>query len=213
MIMRLSTTLILLAALTLTAFSADELYQNDFQKAELESVPEDLMIIEGQFAVKDKDGNNVLQLPGAPLDSFSFLFGPRESTNVAVQARIFATAKGRRLTVFDVGLGGLGGYKLRAAPAKKLLELYRGDDLKTSVPLQWTHSKWTFLKLQVQPSEPGKWRVTGKLWQEGADEPKEPTISFTDTQAPPRERASAGAMPYSGDPVLFDDLIVTRLKE
>lgn len=194
-----------------SAFAAEVLYQNDFQKAEAGSVPEDLMIIEGQFTVTEKDGNKALELPGAPLDTFSFLFGPKESTNVAVQARIFATAKGRRLTVFDVGLGGLGGYKLRAAPAKKQLELYRGDDLKTSVPLTWTHSKWTFLKLEVQPSEPGKWNIIGKLWQEGGEEPKEPTVTFTDSQSPPRERASAGAMPYSGDPVLFDDLIVTRV--
>ena len=93
-----------------------------------------------------------------------------------------------------------------------MLELYRGDELKTSVPLAWTHSKWTFLKLQVQPVEPGKWTISGKVWQEGGEEPKEPTITFSDTQAPPRERASAGAMPYSGDPVLFDDLRVTRIK-
>ena len=205
--------LLFLALFAVTStFAAEVLYQNDFEKVEAGLLPDDLMVIEGQFTVKEREGNKALELPGAPLDSFSFLFGPRESTNVSVQARIFATAKGRRFTVFDVGLGGLGGYKLRAAPAKKLLELYRGDELKTSVPLAWTHSKWTFLKLQVQPVEPGKWTISGKVWQEGGEEPKEPTITFSDTQAPPRERASAGAMPYSGDPVLFDDLRVTRIK-
>lgn len=170
------------------------------------------MIIEGQFEVKEKDGNKFLELPGAPLESYSFLFGPKESTNVAVQVRYFATSKGRRYTVFGVGLGGLGGYKLRAAPAKKLLELYRGDELKTTVPLEWKTGKWTFLKLQVKELEAGKWVVSGKFWQEGAEEPKEATITFNDTEKPPRERASAGAMPYSGDPVLFDDLVVTKLK-
>ena len=205
--------LLFLALFAVTStFAAEVLYQNDFEKVEAGLSPDDLMVIEGQFTVKEREGNKALELPGAPLDSFSFLFGPRESTNVSVQARIFATATGRRFTVFDVGLGGLGGYKLRAAPAKKLLELYRGDELKTSVPLAWTHSKWTFLKLQVQPVEPGKWTISGKVWQEGGEEPKEPTITFSDTQAPPRERASAGAMPYSGDPVLFDDLRVTRIK-
>lgn len=205
--------LLILFTFAVNIHSQEVLYQTDFQNAQVDSVPDDLMIIEGQFSVREKDGNKVLQLPGAPLDTFSFLFGPRESTNIAVQARIYATAKGRRLTVFEVGLGGLGGYKLRAAPAKKLLELYRGDELKTTAPLAWTHSKWTFLKLQVLSGEPGKWNVTGKLWQEGAEEPQEPSISFTDSQAPPRERASAGAMPYSGDPVLFDDLILTRVEK
>ena len=197
--------------LTVTALRAEALYTNDFQKAQLDSVPDDLMVIEGQFTVKEKEGNKFLELPGAPLDTFSFLFGPKESSNVAVQARIFATSKGRRFTVFDVGLGGLGGYKMRVAPAKKQIELYRGDALKTSAPLQWTTGKWTFLKLQVQQTESAKFTITGKLWQEGAEEPKEPSVTFTDTEAPPRERASAGAMPYSGDPVLFDDLIVSRI--
>lgn len=196
--------------LTVTALHAEVLYKNDFQKAEVDSVPEDFMVIEGNFAVKEKDGNKFLELPGAPLDSFSFLFGPKESTNVAVQARIFATSKGRRYTVFGVGLGGLGGYKLRVTPAKKKLELYRGDTLKNSVPLEWKANRWTFLKLQVHQTEPAKWIVIGKLWPEGEEEPKVPSITFTDTQAPTRERASAGAMPYAGDPVLFDDLTVTR---
>ena len=209
MIMRSLFTLILVTIL-IPALHAEVLYTNDFQKADLNSVPDDLMVIEGQFTVKEKDGNKFLELPGAPLDSFSFLFGPRESTNIAVQARIFATSKGRRFTVFDVGLGGLGGYKLRVAPAKKQIELYRGDTLKTSAPLQWTTGKWTSLKLQIEKSDAG-FTISGKLWQEGAEEPKEPSITFSDSEAPPRERASVGAMPYSGDPVLFDDLIVSRL--
>ena len=83
--------------------------------------------------------------------------------------------------------------------------------MKTSVPLQWSSGKWTFLKLQIEKTAAAKWTISGKLWQEGSEEPKEPALTFTDTQAPPRERASAGAMPYSGDPVLFDDLIVTKI--
>ena len=194
------------------ALRAEVLYQNDFQKAEVDSTPDEIMVIEGQFSVKEKDGNKVFELPGAPLESFSFLFGPKENTNVAVQARIFATAKGRRYSVFDVGLGGLGGYKLRVTPAKKQLELYRGDTLKTAVPLKWSAGKWTLLKLQVQQSAPDKFNVVGKIWQEGAHEPAEPSLTFTDTQPLTRERASAGAMPYAGEPVLFDNLVVTRVK-
>jgi hypothetical protein len=208
--MRLILSFLLLAVANLRA---EVLYQNDLQKTEVGSVPDDFMVIEGRFAVKEQGGNKVFELPGAPLDSFSFLFGPRESENISAQARIFATSKGRRYTVFDVGLGGLGGYKLRVAPAKKQLELYRGDALKTSVPLQWSSGKWTYLKLQIEKTEAAKWTVSGKLWQEGSEEPKEATLTIVDSQAPPRERASAGAMPYSGDPVLFDDLIVSRLSK
>ena len=203
---------ILLTLLFTTALHAEVLYQNDFQKTELGPLPDEFMVIDGQFTVKENAGNKFIELPGAPLEAYSFLFGPKENTNVAVQARIFTKAKGRRYSVFDVGLGGLGGYKLRVTPAKKKLELYRGDTLKTSVPLEWTSGKWTFLKLQVQQTDPFKITITGKIWSEGAQEPADPSITFTDTQPLIRERASAGAMPYAGEPVLFDDLIVTRVK-
>ncbi|MGZ8937881.1 MAG: hypothetical protein ACXW32_01570 [Limisphaerales bacterium] len=198
--------IILLTAIS--ALPAEVIYQSDFQKAELGSAPMDFLIVEGDFTVKEEGSNKFLELPGAPLDSFSFLFGPKQSENVVLQARIFATAKGRRYPVFDIGLNGLGGYKLRVTPAKKQLELYRGDAQKAAVPYTWTAGKWTQLKLQVTKPGDGEWKIEGKAWSEGEKEPAEPLITFTDTQAPQRERASAGAMPYSGTPILFDDLTV-----
>ena len=201
--------IILFAAIQ--ALPAEIIYQNDFQKAELGSAPSDFLIVEGDFTVKEDGSNKFLQLPGAPLDSFSFLFGPKQSENVAVQARIFATAKGRRYPVFDIGLNGLGGYKIRVTPAKKQLELYRGDVQKAAVPYNWTAGKWTHLRLQVTKPGDAEWKIEGKAWSEGEKEPAQHQISFTDTQAPQRERASAGAMPYSGTPILFDDLIVSTV--
>jgi hypothetical protein len=201
--------IILLSAIP--ALPAEVIYSNDFQKAELGSAPADFLIVEGDFAVKEENSNKFLELPGAPLDSFGFLFGPKQSENIAVQARIFGTAKGRRYPVFDVGLNGLGGYKLRVTPAKKQLELYRGDVQKTAVPYHWAAGKWTHLKLQVTKTGEAEWKIEGKAWSEGAEEPKEPAITFTDTQAPQRERASAGAMPYSGTPIRFDDLVVSTV--
>ena len=132
--MRLHSTLLALALCSLPAFSAEAKYQNDFQKAELDSVPPDLMVLDGQFTVKEERGNKFLELPGAPLDTFGVLFGPNAKENVAVSARIFGIGSGRKLPAFDVGLNGVGGYKLRVSPAKRALELYRGDAQKTTVP-------------------------------------------------------------------------------
>ena len=190
---------------------AEVKYQNDFEKAETGSFPDDLMILDGQFTIEEESGNKFLRLPGAPLDTFGVLFGPNEKEDVAVSARFFGTAKGRRYPVFDVGLHGVGGYKLRVVPAKKKLELYRSDSLKTSAPLDWDSGKWTYLKLQTTKTAENEWTIEGKFWQEGEKEPSEPAIVFKDTEAPASGKASVTGMPYSGTPIRFDDLLVTGL--
>jgi hypothetical protein len=191
-------------------FGADVNYRNDFEKAELNSVPSDLLVLDGDFAVKEENGNRFLELPGAPLDTFGVLFGPSANENQVVSARIFGTSSGRKFPAFDVGLNGVGGYKLRVSPGKKLLELFRGDALKTSVPLKWESGKWTHLKLQVAKTGEKQWKVEGKCWQEGASEPAAPSLIFTDTEAPPSGRPSVSGMPYSGTPIRFDDLVVSE---
>jgi hypothetical protein len=203
--------LIIVFLTVLTPLGADAKFQHNFEKAELGSLPDDFLVIEGQFTVREEAGNKFLEHPGTPLDSFGVLFGPNLKDNVGISARIFATSKGRRFPAFDVGLNGLGGYKLRVAPGKKLLELYRGDALKKSFALDWKGGKWTHLKLQVVKRSDAEWLVEGRIWVEGASEPKEPTITFIDNEAPPSGRASVSAMPYSGTPIRFDDLLVSEV--
>ena len=108
---------------------------------------------------------------------------------------------------------GLGGYKLRVTPAKKAtrtvsrrhLENFRARSNGPPANGPSSNSR------SSKPNPPNSTSL-GKVWQEGAQEPVEPSITFADTQPLTRERASAGAMPYAGEPVLFDDLIVTRVK-
>jgi hypothetical protein len=201
--------LILAAAILAPRLWAETKYENNFEKAQAGTVPEDLMVLDGAFAVKEAKGNKVLELPGAPLETFGVLFGPSGKENWSVTARIFGAAKGRRYPVFDVGLNGVGGYKLRVSPGKKQLELYRGDALKKAVPLEWKPSKWTHLKLTLAKTGDKEWKVQGKVWQEGSSEPAQPNIEFTDSEAPPAGRASLSGMPYSGQPIWFDDLVVS----
>src|SRR5687768_16301605 len=104
------------------------LYENNFEKAAVGSVPEEFVVIDGDFVVKEEEANKFLELPGAPLETFGVVFGPNEKENVVVTARIFGTGKGLRFPTFGVGLGGQGGYRLQVAPAKKAIELYRGDE-------------------------------------------------------------------------------------
>jgi len=202
---------LIILALLAPALFAQTKYQNNFENAKVGAVPEDFLVLESGFTVKEVHGNKVLELPGAPLDTFGVLFGPNEKENIAVSARIFGEAKGRRYPVFDVGLNGVGGYKLRVSPGKKQLELYKGDAVKKSVPLEWQPNKWTHLKLQLTKSGNNEWKIQGKIWQEGS-EPPAPSIDFTDSEAPLPGRASVSGQPFSGLPILFDDFVVSAVK-
>src|SRR5947208_7508729 len=134
-------TLVLIASLTCGSAAQEEkpLYENDFEQSELDKVPGDFLVLDGQFAVKEEGGNKFLELPGAPVDTYGVLFGPTEKEGIAVSARIFGTAKGRRYPTFAVGLNGQGAaaYRLQVSPAKKALELFKGDEVKATVRYEW----------------------------------------------------------------------------
>src|ERR1700719_889998 len=107
------------------------LYENNFERAEVGKLPEGFLALDGGFVVKEENGNKFLELPSSPLDSFAVQFGPTESADIAVSARINGTSRGRRYPTFGVGLNGVAGYRLQVSPAKKLLELYKDQELKS----------------------------------------------------------------------------------
>jgi hypothetical protein len=187
---------------------AGALYENNFENAEIGKVPDDFLVLEGGFVVKQEERNKLLELPGAPLDSFAALFGPTESSNLVVSAAITGTGKGRRYPTFGVGLNGVAGYKLQVSPAKSVLEIYRDQATKASVPFEWKSGEWTLLKLQLRSSKASEWRVEGKAWPKGSPEPAGWMISFEDQEPPPSGRPSVFGSPFSGLPIKFDDLVV-----
>lgn len=207
------TGILLACGLALTAQAQDgPLYQNNLDRAAVGSLPEDMMLIEGGFTVVEDQGNKFIELPGAPLETFSLLFGPAEKENIVVTARIHGTGKGRRFPSFGISSGGQGGYRLQVAPGKKAVELHRGDQLKVTVPFEWKSGQWTRLKLQVRKVADGQWKIEGKAWPDGAPEPAEWTIACEDTQATPNGRAGIWGSPFAGTPIRFDDLSVLRAR-
>src|SRR2546422_11733671 len=115
---------ILFCALCLPLLAEEKpLYENNFEKTEVGKVPPEFLVLDGGFAVKEEAGNRFLELPGSPLESFGVQFGPTESSDLSVTARIKGTAQGRRYPTFGVGLNGVAGYKLQVSPAKKTLDL------------------------------------------------------------------------------------------
>jgi len=189
---------------------AQVLYTNGFDKAELEKVPDDMLVLDGGFAVKEAGGNKFLELPGAPLETFGVLFGPTEASGLAVSARIHGTGKGRRFPTFAVGLNGVGGYKFQVAPAKKLVELVKGEEVVGSAPFTWESGSWTTLRLQCRKVKDGEFKLEGKAWKQGEVEPKDWQISHTERAESPAGRPSVWGMPFAGTPIKFDDFLVTR---
>ncbi len=202
--------LVALLAVAIVSAPAQVLYTNGFDKAELEKVPEDMMVLDGGFAVKEEAGNKFLELPGAPLETFGVLFGPTEASGLAVSARVQSTNKGRRSPTFAVGLNGVGGYKLEVAPAKKLVELIKGEEIVASAPFNWESGSWTMLRLQCRKVKDGEFAIEGKAWKQGNAEPKEWQIKHSETAESPAGRPSVWGKPFAGTPVRFDDLQVTR---
>jgi hypothetical protein len=203
-------TIVALALCGFCANAAPALYTNNFESAQLDQVPDDMLVLDGAFAVKQEGGNKFLELPGAPLDTFGVLFGPTTNADVAVTAKIYGTGKGRRYPTFGVGLNGAGGYKLKVAPSKNEIELYKGDNLLTSAPFKWKSGTWTQFRLQVKATG-GKWLVQGKAWDASAKQPEKWDISFNENKQPSPGRASVSGSPYAGTPIRYDDLAVIAI--
>ena len=185
------------------------LYENNLEKADVGKLPDEFMVQDGNFVVKDFGTNKVLELPGAPVETFGLFFGPTESSEVAVSAKIFGSSKGRRFPTFGVGLNGPSGYRLMMAPAKKSLELFRNDEFQTSVPCEWKAGEGLNFKLQIRKMKDGEWRVEGKVWD--AKEPAAWCVTFDDKTEPMAGRASIWGSPFAGTPIWFDDLSVFRV--
>lgn len=192
--------------LTVGAFAQDAVYKNDFQSAEVGKVPEGMMVIDGAFAVAEEGGNKFLELPGAPLDTFTLLFGSTEKENRFVTARIFGTSKGRRYPTFNIGLNGIGGCKLQVSPSKKALEILKGDAIKATAPFEWKSGGWTWLSMTLKKVKEGEWLIEGRAWADGSVGPVKPVITFTDTEPPIAGLASIGGSPYATTPIRYDDL-------
>lgn len=183
-------------------------YENDFESAELGEVPAEMLVMDGGFAVREFEQGRVLELPGSPLETFGVLFGGSARAGVVVQARVHSTRKGRRYPVFAASAGGVSGYRLQVSPAKKALELLKGEEVLRSVDWPWKSGDWTFLKLAVEETAEGTWAIRGKAWQGSQEEPREWLLVETVDSQPPNGKGGIWGKPFAGTEIRFDDVRV-----
>jgi hypothetical protein len=189
------------------------LFSQSFEQLPEGDPPGEIVVLSGAFAVKNVDGNKVLEVPGDPVDGYGVLFGPEVQAGVSVSGRIFASATGKRMPEFGVGLGDTNGYKLWVMPATNQVQIMKGEDVKATSPFTWKSGAWTSLKLEVRKAGEGKYVVEGKAWMQGGEEPKEWMVKWDEREEPPKGKASAWGSPYSSTPIRFDDLVVAEVKE
>jgi len=187
---------------------AEVLYENDFQSAKVGQEPDGFLVLDGDFVVKEKDGNRFLELPGAPLENFGALFGPRTKDGSRISVTVESQTNRRLAPSFGVGLNGLGGFRLMLSGNKRKLELIRGDEVLTAVDYRWQSKGSTRVLLEALPESKSSWRVRGKVWSESEKEPQDWNIELENQSAPPRGKPSIWGYPFSGHAIRYDDLVV-----
>lgn len=183
------------------------LYSQDFEKASEGAAPEEVLILNGVFAVKSGESGKFLELAPDPLDSDGILFGPGDKNAYTVSARIQSWSTGKRFPEFGVGACGPTGYRLWLMPATKELQLIKGEEVLKRIPYAWESGSWTRFALSVKQNG-DKWTIAGKAWADGKDEPKEWMLSIEEPEAPQAGRACVLMTPYSGKPIRVDDVAV-----
>jgi hypothetical protein len=195
-----------LAASALFASATATLWSSTFEDVEIGEEPDGVIVLQGEFAVRHVEGNRVLELPGAPLDSMGMVLGPPRREDVRMTARILGERRGRQTPSFGIGLCGARGYRLIMAPMRDALELVLGDEVVGRADCTWKPGVWTNLRLEVVKSHDG-WTVRGRAWDENATEPAEWAIRIQSDDPPPSGGATLWGMPYSGKPIRYDNVV------
>jgi hypothetical protein len=171
--------------------------------------PDGVFVIDGEFTVAEVDGEKVVKMGTAPVEECMMLFGDTLRGPATVRVKIKAEKKGRSYPSFGVGLYGVSGYRLRVVPARRGIEILKGDEVMAKGEFAWSGSGWTSLVLSATSGGDGRWTIEGRAWGEGEAEPEDAQVKIDVDAARVMGKAGILGTPYSGMPTLFDELEVT----
>jgi len=186
-------------------------FSEDFSGFDINSEPESIFILDGEYTVQNEDGNNkCLSLPGSPMGDFGLLFGPREREKpLELSFSFYASKKGRRMPSIAASIGGVRGYKLRLNPAARNLVLSMDETVFKEMPFSWEGEQWWNVRFRalcgnsIQTT-----RLRCKLWPTNQKEPNEWLVNeefFTEYIG---GKCALWGFPYASTPILFDDLVI-----
>ncbi len=168
----------------------------------------DVFVVEGKISIVNLSGNKVILIDPAELVDATAQLAVSGAGSSSVQAKVLASKAGRSYPRFGIGVHGMSGHRLMMNPARKTVELIKGDEVITTAPVTWTSEAWLNMKLEAIKGEGDAWKIIGKVWAADAAEPAEPTVATADTKLKGQGKASIWGAPYSGTPIYFDDLKV-----
>ncbi|MEZ5300159.1 MAG: hypothetical protein R3F11_05760 [Verrucomicrobiales bacterium] len=196
--------------LALGAAGAGEPFRDGFDEAAVGEEPDGLFVVSGTPVAAEVAGNKVLEVKAEPLEETGALAGPTVKGAGAVEARFWAEKKRRSSPRFGVGMHGTSGYRLRVVPARKKLEVVKGDEVVAEADFDWKAGAWCHLRFEIASGGEGKVALKGYAWAEGSEAPEKPTVSAEAEGEPATGKASVWATPYAGLPIYIDDISVRQ---
>lgn len=169
-------------------------------------VPKEVFVVDGTVKIAAKDGNKAIMIDPTPITDANAQLGDSSNGSSSIEARVFASKKGRSQPRFGVSVHGMSGYRLFVNASKKQLELIKGDQVIKSAPFVWTTDTWTKIKLDAKKASDTEWAITGKAWPADAAEPKEPAIQHTDSTVKGQGKCAIWGTPFSETPIYIDDI-------
>ncbi len=170
--------------------------------------PKEVFVVDGTIRIAKKDNNKAIMIDPSPIVDASAQLGDSSNGTASIEARFFASKKGRSYPRFGVSVHGMSGYRLIVNCAKKEIELIKNDITIKSAPFPWTTDTWTFVKLEARQQEAKKWIVTAKAWPATGKEPEEAPITHADDTIKGQGKAAIWGTPFSELPIYIDDIKV-----
>lgn len=172
--------------------------------------PKEVFVVEGDIKIASHDGSKTIKIESIPIVDATAQVGDSAAGTSVVQARIFASRKGRSVPRFGLSVHGMSGHRLLVNCAKKQIDLVKSEEVIASAPFVWTSEIWTNLKLGVTRTAEGNWKIEGKAWAQGTEEPKEALITHEEPAAKIKGNGKVAiwGTPYSETPIYFDDIKV-----
>lgn len=182
------------------SFTADDWAEGD--------VPKEVFVVDGTIKIAAKDGNKAVMIDPSPITDASAQLGDSSNGSASIEARVFASKKGRSQPRFGVSVHGMKGFRLIVNASRKQLELVKDEQVVKSAPFAWMTDTWTKLKLDVTKTGETQWTITGKVWPAAEAEPKEAAIEHTDATLKGQGKCAIWGTPFSEMPIYFDDIRV-----
>ena len=123
--------------LLLAAGPGTVLFSQDFEKVAEGAPPEDLQVLNGEYAVKKAEGNGLWSWRRIRWIRTACFLGLRIRVRTRCRRRVWAEASGKRMPEFGVGACGPDSFRLWLMPAVGQLQLLSRSDVMKQVAFKW----------------------------------------------------------------------------